>query len=120
MANKRKLKKEIRYICGDLALETILTAEYIPGANISKLNELVAKIAALQEHALKLTSFTFDKSPREFENRAEYRKALAAYHTAAYAKFREDFNNQLSEIVKELNAAIPREQRDMCKELAKE
>lgn len=119
MANKRKLKKEIRYICGDLALETILTAEYIPGANISKLNELVAKIAAFQEHALRLTSFTFDKSPRDFENRAAYRKALAAYHATAYHKFREDFNKQMAEIVKELNAAIPQEQRDACKELAK-
>ena len=118
MAKKRNLKKEIRYICGDVALEAILTAEYIPHANISKLNELVTRIADFQDHAVRNVTFTFDKAPRDFENRALYRRARKAYYDAAFTKFRDDFNNQLAEIVKELNSAIPQQQRDLCKEIA--
>lgn len=118
MASKRNLKKEIRYICGDLALESILTAEYVPGANISKLNELVARIAILQEHALRNCGFAFDKAVRDFDSKADYRKALASYNAAAFKKFREDFNAQTAEIVKELNASIPQKQRELNKEIA--
>lgn len=119
MANKRTLKKEIRYICGDLALESILTAEYIPGANISKLNELVARIAQLQEHAIVNTNFVFDKTRRDFESTAAYRKARTAYFNTAFRKFREEFNVKTAEIVKELNASIPQQQRDLNKEAAR-
>lgn len=31
MANKRDLKKQVKYICGDLATECMLAAEYVKG-----------------------------------------------------------------------------------------
>ena len=107
MANKRDLKKQISYICGDIATECLIAAEYVKGINKDEMRNIVCKLALLQENALKNVSFAFDKVPGDFSSRNEYKKARAAH--------REKFNTRIQEIVKEMNAALPQEAKDANK-----
>lgn len=118
MANKRILKKQIKYICGEVALQCILTREYVSGTNADNLNNLVIAAADLQEKSLKNASFSFDKTPKDFDNPADYRKAATAYYKQAYSVFHKEFNSHIQEILKQLNAEIPAEQREINKKAA--
>ena len=100
MANKRDLKKQISYICGDIATECLIAAEYVKGIN---------------KDEMKNVSFAFDKVPGDFSSRNEYKKARAAYFKKAFAAHREKFNTRIQEIVKEMNAALPQEAKDANK-----
>lgn len=115
MASKRSLKKKIQYICGDIAGETIIAANYVDGFNREAANKIVNEIAALQSETVAKISFAFDKAPRDFENRAEYNKARHAYNRAAFASLRSDFGKHVNEIVKEMNQAMPAEAREALK-----
>lgn len=115
MANKRDLKKQISSICGDIATECLIAAEYVKGINKDEMRNIVCKLALLQENALKNVSFAFDKVPGDFSSRNEYKKARAAYFKKAFAAHREKFNTRIQEIVKEMNAALPQEAKDANK-----
>lgn len=119
MANKRDLKKEIRYICGDLAGECIMARELMPGVDYDAANAVVIEIAALQSAALSKVTFDFDKTPRDFENTHEYRKARNAYYAEAYKKLKEDFNASVDGILHKMNALLSKEQREANKQAAK-
>ena len=41
MANKRDLKKQIRYICGDLAAECLIAGEYVDGIDRKSMRAIV-------------------------------------------------------------------------------
>lgn len=107
MANKRTLKKQIRYICGDCAAECAMACEIIPGVDCNKLSDVVCSLAKLQTESLARTTFSFDRSRAEFDNAGAYRKARAAYNAAAFKKLRCEFNEELLRIVKEMNSALP-------------
>lgn len=112
MANKRELKKEIRYVCGDLAAECLLAKNFVKGVDKKAMNEIIAKIADLQVSALNNVTFSFDKLPHDFDSGYGYRKARAAYFKKAFASLRGKFYDKVNEIVKEMNAAVPQEVRD--------
>ncbi len=118
MANKRNLKKQIRYICGELAVECILSRDYVEGIDTEKMNMLVCEIAELQENSLKNVSFSFDKTPREFESLKAYNKASGAYYRNAYKVFYQEFNKHVASVVKSMNALLPEAQREMNKKIA--
>ena len=107
MANKRSLKKEIRYICGDIAVESMLASDMVKDIDPRKLGEIIEHVANLQINALKNASFAFDKTPSDFENRKAYNAARHAYFKKAYASFHTDFNKELQSIVKSMNALFP-------------
>lgn len=105
MANKRSLKKQIHYICGDVAGEALMAKIIIPGVDKEAMTDVIIKVADLQSTGLARVNISFDKSPKDFDNISAYRKAKTAYFKQAYRKLSEAFNNQLLEIVKEMNAA---------------
>lgn len=115
MANKRSLKKQIRYICGDLAGECIFAREIIPGIDHDKANGIIIDIAALQSEVLAKTTFAFDKSVRDFETRHEYRTARHAYFQTAYRTLTAEFNARVDAILKKMNALLSQEQREANK-----
>lgn len=108
MANKRNLKKQIRYICGDIAGESLMAKVLVPGVDKDAMTNVILKAAELQTTALCRTNIAFDKAPKDFANKAEYRAARSKYFRQAYAKLSESFNNQVLEIVKDMNAAMPK------------
>lgn len=118
MANKRDIKKQIHAICGELALNCIVTRDCVAGIDENAMNEVIVKIARLQSHALQNLSFNFDKTPSDFSDRAAYRKALAKYNKTAYKSFVDGFNKTIQEIVKEVNALLPASQRELNKQAA--
>lgn len=115
MTNKRQLKKYVRYVCGDLAAEIIIASRLFDGYDRDTVNKIISDIASLQQTTLADMSFAFDRTSREFANRAEYRRALKAYHKAAYNRLFENFDNRVNEIVKEMNEATPQTVRDSFK-----
>lgn len=108
MANKRLLKKQIRYICGDVAAECIMAKHLIPGIDKDKINGAVEKVAILQETALSRTNVIFDKVPADFATKAEYRKARKAYFKKAFNALNKGFGAELEDVVKEMNEAMPK------------
>lgn len=118
MANKRDLKKQIKYICGEVALECIMTRECVPGVDPQTLNDLVIRTADLQQKSLKNATVSFDKVPSDFESVKAYHKAANQYFATAYKNFYKQFNAQIQAIVDQLNKAIPAEQREINKKIA--
>lgn len=116
MANKRQLKKQIRYTCGDMAAELLCACACYDGFDDAQVSEIIGKIAALQVDSLKNISFGFDKNHKSFDNAADYNKARAAYNRAAYRKLRADFLDSVKAIVKEMNAAMPQAVKDENKQ----
>lgn len=108
MANKRNFKKQIRFICGDLAGECIMAKYMIPGVDQAKLDEVILKVADMQTTALARANASFDKTPGEFADGAAYRKAHRQYYAKAFKSLSDGFTAQVEEIVKEMNSALPK------------
>ena len=115
MANKRTLKKQIRYACGDLAAECIIAMNCVEGINVDKMQEIVFEIASLQSISLRRVTFIFDKGKKDFESTHEYSVSRAKYFKYAYAKLRNDFGQKVLEIVSSMNALLPQSQKDANK-----
>lgn len=116
MANKRDLKKYIKYTCGDIAGECIFANLYFEGVNHDKIAEIIVKAATLQTTTIDKVSVTFDKTPKSFGgNNFEYRKARAAYFKTCYKALKDEMNATINEIVKEMNAALSKEQKEANK-----
>lgn len=112
MANKRDLKKRIKLICGELASDTLLASTFFcDKVDTNKLNLLINEIAALQEDTLAFATFSFDRTPRDFDSLADYHKERRKYFAVAYKKLDKDFIDRAVEIVNQLNEAIPNDVR---------
>lgn len=112
MASKRQLKKRISYVCGDLASDVLLASHIFDGISRDKVRELVTEIASMQEDTRRKVTFSFDKTAKDFENRAEYNKARAQYFAKAFAQLRQEFTDRATAVVKQMNEAIPAEIRE--------
>ena len=112
MANKRIIKKNISCICGALAGDALL-ASYFDNVDRARIEDIVRRVAALQETSLARVSFWFDKSPRDFSgDMRAYHKARKAYFRAGFEKLRNEFNQEVISILKELNEAVPEDVRE--------
>lgn len=107
MASIRKVKKLVRYTCGDLAAETLIASHAIVDFDREKAYKIINDIASLQTDSISKCSFSFDKSRKDFDNEGVYNKAKAKYYRAAFTKLLSSFNDNVVEIVKEMNAALP-------------
>lgn len=115
MASKKSLKKNVRYVCGDLAAECIMAKTFVDGIDAKVMSDIVIKIAQLQENTLRKISFSFDKVSKDFENKSIYNQTKNGHMKAAYHSLKADFNKKVLEIVKEMNAALPQAQKDLNK-----
>ena len=107
MSNKRTLKKEIRYVCGDIAAQCSMLMHLVEGVDTKKMDDVIVNLARLQQASLARVNVTFDKVPHDFENKHAYDAAKSKYFAEAFAALRRDFNTHLADIVKEMNAAMP-------------
>lgn len=118
MANKRDLKKLIKYVCGELAGECIIARDLLPGIDFDKMNDVVFMIAELQATSLDRVNFGFDKAKKDFPIAKEYNKARKKYYATAYSTLKTDFNAQVDVIVKAMNAQLTEEQKETNKKIA--
>ncbi|MCM1521328.1 MAG: hypothetical protein NC039_01590 [Muribaculaceae bacterium] len=114
--NKRILKKEIRMICGALAGECVIAKITVPGINPEKLNEIIYDIADLQSNAIRMISVKFPQTESAFASKKEYADAKHKYFHAAFRKLKGDFNAHVDKILKEMNSALPKAQKEANKE----
>lgn len=103
MNSKRNLKKQIRYICGDLVGECMLLGEVVADDKQDDVAQLIIDLAVLQENTISHASFVFDKSRRDFASDAEYAKARTAYNRAAFATLHRHFNEAVADCVHRMN-----------------
>lgn len=103
MQSKRDLKKQIRYICGDLVGECLLIGEICPEDRQQDLDQLIIDLAVLQEKTIARISFSFDKSANEFDSKQAYEQARGKYYRAAFNKLHEQFNRDLADCVHRMN-----------------
>lgn len=115
MANKRQLKKQIKYICGDIACECIMARNFIPSINLEKMNEIIYNVASLQTSSLKRVTFSYDKVVADFGTKHEYNVARSKYFAEAYKKLISDFNTEVNKLVKAMNEALPAAQKEANK-----
>jgi len=115
MSSKRNLKKRVRYICGDIAAECIIAKTVVPNVDADVMSGIVVKIARLQDVTLRKISFSYDKIVADFESQAIYKKSRHEYIVKAYRSLKDEFNNHVAEIVKEMNAALPQAQKELNK-----
>lgn len=115
MANKRDLKKRIKFICGDIACECIMARNFIPGVDAEKMNNNIYEVASLQTSTLKRVSFVYDKVVADFECKKAYQKAKSKYFTEAYNKLHSDFNDGINAIIKSMNDSLSKEQKEAQK-----
>lgn len=115
MSNKRDLKKQIKFVCGDIACECIMARNFIPGVDAEKMNKNIYDVASLQTSTLKRVSFVYDKVVSDFENKSAYQKAKSRYFADAYKKLNSDFNDSINAIVKSMNDALSKEQKEAQK-----
>ena len=117
MANKRNLKKSIAYACADIAGECIFAQQNFEGIDLDKMDEIILKVALLQDSAIKKVSVDYDKKPQEFKsNLSEYRKGRKAYFKAVEKAIAKYVREEVEEIVKQMNALLPAAQKDANKQ----
>lgn len=115
MANKRDLKARIRYACGEIAGECILTKDYVPGIDEEKVDDIVCAVALLQVRTVDRVSVCFDRTVKAFPDKKAYRRARKDYFKRCYAELKKEFQASLVEVVKDMNALLPQEVRDANK-----
>ena len=108
MANKRNLKKAIRFACGDMAGECIFAENTIEGTDVAAWDQIILDIALLQEEAVNRVSVSFDKVPRDFENKKDYNKARRTYFKAVEKALAEYMHTETEQIVAAMNALLPK------------
>lgn len=85
MASRRKLKKNVNYIVGELFTECLINQYFVPGTDEAKANEIMGNILMVQDEFLSRISHTEPGNVKTF-----------------YKKFREDFNLKINGIVDEI------------------
>ncbi|MDO4511887.1 MAG: hypothetical protein Q4B68_08740 [Bacteroidales bacterium] len=108
MANKRDLKKAIRYACGDMAGECIFAQQTFEGTEETAWDQIILDVALLQEEAVNRVSVSFDKVPRDFESKKEYNKARRTYFKAVEKALAEYMRTETEQIVNAMNALVPK------------
>ena len=89
MANKRELKRNIRQICGEAAIEVMASLPQNEARNI------VLQLARLQSKSLANASFAFDHARRDFPSLKDYNKARSDYNRSAFKALKKDFTANL-------------------------
>lgn len=116
MANKRDLKKFIKYTCGDIAGECIFAKTFFDGIDQDKMDDIIVKAALLQTSTIDNVSVSFDKTLKSFDgNACEYRKARNAYYKECYNALRKELATAVEGIVKEMNETLSQEQKNANK-----
>lgn len=91
MAKRRILKKDIRYVAGDLFTEVLVCKLYIPGTNLEKAEVIMSRILDMMDDFTRRAH-----SPAGAQNGA----LVKAY----YRKLRADLQTEIDAIADEIGA----------------
>lgn len=105
MGNLRTVKKNVRNYCNDLIGECIVAETINKEADVKKLADIVEETVKLKYDTLRKVSVSFDKAPRDFPNKAEYKKARKNYYKKVYRSLDSLFFKQIDQLIADLNKA---------------
>ena len=108
MASKRDLKKAIRYACGSMAGECIFAQDVFGQGKEEEWDNIIVDVALLQEEAVNHVSVSFDKEPRNFANRHEYKKARRTYFKEVEKAIAKYMHDETDKVVAKMNALMPK------------
>lgn len=108
MANKRQLKKNIRYACGDIAGECLFAQEVFGQDKLQEWDSIIINTALLQQEAINRVTVSFDKTPKDFPNRKEFNKAHRQYFKKVVEAINNYMNEEIAKIVSDMNALVPK------------
>ena len=108
MANKRDLKKAIRYACGDMAGQCIIAESVLQDADIEKWDNVILNIAMLQEEAINRVTVSYDRTRKDFANGREYKKARRNYFKQVEKAITEYMKTEAGKVAAEMNALTPK------------
>ena len=121
MANKRNLKKFIQYTCGDVAGECLFAKYNFEGIDPEAMDNIILELADLQSNTIDKVSVYFDKVPKTYDgDRKAYRKERRNYFAKCYSELHKEFIDGIQDIVKKMNALLPKQQKEANKEIAKD
>ena len=108
MANKRNLKKAIRYACGDMVGQCIIAESVLQGADIEKWDNVILNIAMLQEEAINRVTVSYDRTRKDFANGREYKKARRNYFKQVEKAINDYMKTEAGKVAAEMNALTPK------------
>lgn len=82
MASRRKLKKNLNYIAGELFSECLINSLYVPGTDKAAADKLMGEVLTMQDEFVSRISYTEPGNVKGF-----------------YKKLRTDFNAKVNEII---------------------
>lgn len=88
MANRRDLKKSIGYIAGDLITECLIRYNFVPGTDLTLMDECISELIEIDAEFVRRVSHT---QPGEAKK----------YYRALY----NDFNDRIAQVVAKIDAA---------------
>lgn len=109
MANKRQLKKMVNNACKDLVYAIFISDCAAGHADDTRMLQLLTELDTMHTHALAAATFSFDKTPRDFDNRHAYNVAKSKYFRKAYTEYHKEFTDSMQKIVDQINAILPKE-----------
>lgn len=116
MATKRNLKKNIARVCADILGECIFAQQMIEGIDIDKMDDVIVKVALLQQSAIQRVSVDYDKTPSDFATKKEYNKARRDYFKQVEKALCQYTSQAIEDIVKDMNALLPQSYKDAHKQ----
>lgn len=87
MANRKDLKKNINYICGELFTECVVVSNFSPNTDVNKAADIMAEILSIQNEFITRISHTERGKEKVF-----------------YKKLYADFNMKVQEIIDKLQS----------------
>lgn len=112
MANKRQLKKAIRYACGDIAGECYFASQTFGYDKVEEWEKIIIDAALLQAEAVNRVSVDFDKQPKDFASGKEYKKARRTYFKQVEKALADYLHSEIEKIVNEMNALLPKASKE--------
>ena len=111
MANKRELKKAIKMACGEIAGQCLMAESTVKDADIDKWDNVIVNVAMLQKEAVNRVSVAFDKTPKNFAAKNEYKTAHKAFFKNVEKAIADYMHNEVAKIVEEMNALLPQKEK---------
>lgn len=115
MANKREFKKVVDLLGAELCNNMMIAWVNVEGADKKAISDAIGKVVDGVEAARHHSNIHFDRGMKGFESLEAYSKAKKAFYKALFNKTVADFNQVVSDALKQFNAALPQSEKDANK-----
>lgn len=117
MANKRFFKKNVEALGASICNDMMITYYNVDGVDRDAIAGAIEKVLAATAKAKDNSNVYFDKGPKAFESQGEYSKAKTEFFKTLFNKIEDEFTEEIDVAIKEYNAAIPANVKELNKKL---